>query len=172
VSFSSGRRSGVTNRHRRGPSRERIDVPWLPGASRALIHLTPAELPHGADHALDGPVSVRDYRLLEAALARPQASVAGQDAYPTLDHKAAAPLHSQARNHPLVDGNKRLALAGLIAFSGMNGRRLTPTNDNAHVLVMAVATNSPEQQSCANGRQIRRMPGEPPPHAPDGISLC
>jgi len=76
-----------------------------------LIHLTPAELPHGADHALDGPVSVRDYRLLEAALARPQASVAGQDAYPTLDHKAAAPLHSQARNHPLVDGNKRLALA-------------------------------------------------------------
>ncbi|MGH3478934.1 MAG: type II toxin-antitoxin system death-on-curing family toxin [Nocardioidaceae bacterium] len=50
--------------------------------------------------------------LLEAALARPQASVAGQDAYPTLDHKAAAPLHSQARNHPLVDGNKRLALAG------------------------------------------------------------
>jgi len=149
-----------------------MDVPWLPGASRALIYLTPAELLYGADRALDGPVSVRDDGLLEAALARPQASVAGQDAYPTLDHKAAAPLHSQARNHPLVDGNKRLALAGLIAFSGMNGRRLTPTNDNAHVLVMAVATNSPEQQSCANGRQIRRMPGEPPPHAPDGISLC
>lgn len=107
-----------------------------------MICLTPAELLHVADRALDGPVSVRDYGLLEAALARPQPSVAGQDAYPTLDHKAAELLHFLARNHPLVDGNKRLALAGLCAFSGMNGRRLTLTNDNAYVLVMAVATGT------------------------------
>ncbi len=39
----------------------------------------------------------------------------------------------------LVDGNKRLALAGTIAFLGVNGRRLTLTNDQAYELVMDVA---------------------------------
>jgi death-on-curing protein len=107
-----------------------------------VIYLTLAELLHVADRTLDGQVSVRDSGLLEAALARPRASAAGQDAYPTLDHKAAALLHSLARNHALVDGNKRLALAGLIAFYGMNGRRLALTNDDAYDLVMAVATGT------------------------------
>jgi death on curing protein len=41
---------------------------------------------------------VRDYGLLEAALARPQATAFGKDAYPSLDAKAAALLHSLARN--------------------------------------------------------------------------
>jgi death-on-curing protein len=77
--------------------------------------------------------------LLEAALARPQATAFGSDAYPDLDAKAAALLHSVARNHALVDGNKRLALASVIAFYGVNGRRLTLTNDEAYELVMAVA---------------------------------
>jgi len=60
-------------------------------------------------------------------------------AYPDLDVKAAALLHSLARNHALIDGNKRLALAGVIAFYGGNGRRLTLTSDAAYDLVMAVA---------------------------------
>ena len=44
-----------------------------------------------------------------------------------------------ARNHALIDGNKRLALAAVIAFYGLNGRRLTLTNDEAYELVMSVA---------------------------------
>ena len=40
-------------------------------------------------------------------------------------------LHSLARNHALVDGDERLALAALITFYGLNGRRLTLTNDAA-----------------------------------------
>ena len=58
----------------------------------------------------------------------------------TLDAKAAGLLHSLARNHALIDGNKRLALAALIAFYGLNGRRLTLTNDAAYDLVMNVAS--------------------------------
>jgi death-on-curing protein len=77
--------------------------------------------------------------LLESAAARPQATAFGTDAYPDLDAKAAALLHSLARNHALVDGNKRLALGALIAFYGVNGRRLTLTNDAAYDLVMQVA---------------------------------
>jgi death-on-curing protein len=77
--------------------------------------------------------------LLESALARPRATAFGKDAYPDLDAKAAALLHSIARNHALIDGNKRLALAALIAFYGLNGRRLTLSNDAAYELVMDVA---------------------------------
>jgi death on curing protein len=82
---------------------------------------------------------VCDIGLLESALARPRASAFGADAYPDLNAKAAALLHSLARNHALVDGTKRLALASLIAFYGINGRRLTLTNNEAYDLIMGVA---------------------------------
>lgn len=104
-----------------------------------MIYLTLPELLHVAERTLGRGYSVRDYGLLEAALARPQATAFGKDAYPDLDAKAAALLHSIARNHALVDGNKRLALAAVIAFYGLNGRRLTLTNDAAYDLVMSVA---------------------------------
>ena len=87
-----------------------------------------------------GTVDVRDIGLLDAAVARPQATVFGQDAYPTLETKTAALIHSVACNHALIDGNKRLALAAGIAFLGLNGRRLTLSNDAAYDLVMAIAT--------------------------------
>lgn len=104
-----------------------------------MIYLTLAELLHVAERALGGEVPVRDHGLLQSALARPQASAFGSDAYPSLEEKAAALLHSLARNHALVDGNKRLALASTIAFLGINGRRLTLTNNQAYELVMDVA---------------------------------
>jgi death-on-curing protein len=50
-----------------------------------------------------------------------------------------------ARNHALIDGNKRLALAAVIAFCGLNGRRLTLTNDQAYDLVMKVAAGELDQ---------------------------
>ena len=103
-----------------------------------MIHLTLEELLHVAERTL-GEVAVRDHGLLESALARPRASVFGEDAYPSLDEKAAALLHSLARNHALVDGDKRLALMGLIVFYGVNGRRLVLSNDEAYDLVIAVA---------------------------------
>jgi death on curing protein len=105
-----------------------------------VIYLTLPELLHVAERALGGEPKVRDHGLLESAAARPRATAFGTDAYPDLDAKAAALLHSLARNHALVDGNKRLALAAIIAFYGVNGRRLTLTNDAAYEFVIAVAT--------------------------------
>ncbi len=106
-----------------------------------MICLNIGELLHVAERVL-GEVAVRDVGLLEAASGRPQATAFGQDAYPDLVAKAAALMHSLARNQGLVDGNKRLALAGSLAFLGMNGQRLTLSNDEAYELVMAVATGS------------------------------
>jgi death-on-curing protein len=104
-----------------------------------MIYLDLDDLLHIADRVLP-TVQVRDAGLLESALARPRATAFGADAYPELPVKAAALLHSLARNHALVDGNKRLALAAVVAFLGINGERLTLTNDEAYDLVVAVAS--------------------------------
>ena len=109
-----------------------------------MIYLEFEDLLHVANRTLAGDVPVRDAGLLESALARPRATVFGKDAYPTTATKAAALLHSLARNHALVDGNKRLALAATIAFLGLNGQRLTLTNDEAYDLVIDVASGQIE----------------------------
>lgn len=104
-----------------------------------MIYLTLPELLHVAERVLGPEVAVRDHGLLESALARPRTTVHGADAYPELVDKAAALLHSVTRNHGLIDGNKRLGLASTLAFLGVNGYRLTFSNDEAYELVMAVA---------------------------------
>lgn len=104
-----------------------------------MIYLDVEDLLHIAERTL-GNVEVRDLGLLESAAARPQASAFGADAYPSILEKVAALIHSIARNHALVDGNKRLALAGGIAFLGVNGLRLTMSNDEAYDLIIAIAT--------------------------------
>ncbi|MGW0563608.1 type II toxin-antitoxin system death-on-curing family toxin [Streptomyces sp. NPDC003016] len=71
-----------------------------------------------------GASEVRDYGLLDSALARPQASVFGQDAYPDVWQKAAALMESSARNHALIDGNKRIAWYAAWVFLQMNGHKL------------------------------------------------
>ena len=86
-----------------------------------------------------GAGPVRDVGLLESAVARPRTNLFGEDAYPTLTTKAAALLHSICRNHALVDGNKRLAWLAATVFLDINGAAVTPSQDEAFELVMAVA---------------------------------
>lgn len=105
-----------------------------------MIYLTYADLLYIGQRTLGADMPIRDQGLLESALARPRASAFGKDAYDSLNEKAAALTHSLARNHGLVDGNKRLSLAALIAFLGMNGRRLTWSNDEAYGFIMDVAS--------------------------------
>lgn len=106
-----------------------------------MIYLGVEDLVAIAERVI-GPDLVRDHGLLSSAAARPQASAFGEDAYLTLAEKAAALLHSVAMNHALIDGNKRLALASTIAFLGVNGWRLTLSNEEAYDLVMAVAAGN------------------------------
>ncbi|AOE43823.1 toxin [Gordonia phage Bantam] len=86
-------------------------------------------------------VIVRDEGLLQAAVARPRATAFGLDAYPTHWDKAASLMHSLARNHPFVDGNKRTAWASAGVFLHING--ITPTGaldvDRAEAFVNDVA---------------------------------
>ena len=124
-----------------------------------MIHLDLEDLLHVAARTL-GEVRVRDAGLLESAVARPRSTAFGEEAYPSIHGKAAALLHSLARNHALVDGNKRLALAATIAFYGLNGLRLTLSNDEAYDLVMAIAAGDldgvePIAERLTSGTQAR-----------------
>jgi len=88
----------------------------------------------------EGLGPVRDLGLLESALARPLTTLMGQDAYPTIEAKAAALLHSICLNHALVDGNKRLAALATMVFLDINGKEPTLTNADLFDLTMAVAS--------------------------------
>jgi death on curing protein len=88
-------------------------------------------------------VQVADYGLLDAAVARPRTTVFGLDAYPDDFTKAAALLQSLARNHALVDGNKRTAWAAAWTFLYINGVVLSEFDvDDAEVFMNDVATRN------------------------------
>jgi len=98
-----------------------------------------------ADRLLGPPAPVRDMGLLGSAAARPQATAFGDDAYPDVWSKGAALLHSIVKNHPLVDGNKRLGWVATATFLELNGITATgATNDDVYELVMAVAARDLE----------------------------
>lgn len=82
---------------------------------------------------------VRDAGLLDSAVARPRTSLFGDDAYPTLDEKAAVILESIVRNHPLVDGNKRLGWLAAVLTYDLNGAELVAPFDDAYDLVIGIA---------------------------------
>ncbi|MET9328330.1 type II toxin-antitoxin system death-on-curing family toxin [Tsukamurella sp. NPDC003166] len=101
------------------------------------VHLDLELLLAIADEA--GLPGVRDAGLLEAAAMRPRTTAFGTDAYPTLDEKAAALLESIVRNHPLVDGNKRLGWLATTVFFALNGVALDAPEDPAYDLVIGIA---------------------------------
>ena len=90
-------------------------------------------------HGVIPGYQVRDIGLLDSAVMRPQTTVFGDLAYPTLDTQAAALMHSLARNHALIDGNKRIAWAAMKVFLLLNGVHLTYTVDEAEAFVLDVA---------------------------------
>jgi death-on-curing protein len=98
-----------------------------------LLEIAAGTLPH---------VEVRDIGLLAAAVDRPRASAFGSDAYPSFADKVAALLHSIARNHALVDGNKRLAWSAARVFCLVNGHDLDLGIDEAEAMVVGAAAGS------------------------------
>jgi death-on-curing protein len=105
---------------------------------------------------LGSPPPIRDVGLLGSAVARPQATVYGEDAYPDLWTKAAALLQSIVNNHALIDGNKRLGWLATAVFLDLNGFAVSrATNDDVYTLVMDVAANDPSLDHIA--KELRRI---------------
>ena len=94
-------------------------------------------------------VEIRDVGLLAAAAARPRSSAFGAEAYPSFAEKVAALLHSIARNHALVDGNKRLAWSSARVFCLLNGRDLELGVDEAEAMVVGAAAGTLDVEALA-----------------------
>ena len=102
-----------------------------------------------------GAGPVRDVGLLQAARARPRASVLGDEAYLATELKAAAPLHSLVRNHALVDGHRRLAWLVTGVFLGLNCHTVDLDDDAAFEDVMAAAEGHLDGEQIAQRIAIR-----------------
>ncbi|TLG07836.1 type II toxin-antitoxin system death-on-curing family toxin [Nocardia cyriacigeorgica] len=111
-----------------------------------VYYLTVADLHAIAEISVDRQYIVRDHGLLASAAARPQATVFGADAYPTLWEKAAALVQSLARNHPLVDGNKRIAVTAGLTFLELNGVDITGLDEDlAYDLMISIASGETDE---------------------------
>jgi death on curing protein len=97
--------------------------------------------------AISGNASgLRDENALLSALALPQQSAFGQDAYPSFAEKAAALGYSIIQNHPFVDGNKRIGHAAMEAFLLANGFILNADVDDEEALVLGIASGNVSRQ--------------------------
>lgn len=86
-----------------------------------------------------GSGGVRDLGGVESAVAQPLASFGGQDLYPSLTEKAAALAYSLVKNHPFLDGNKRVAHAAMETFLVLNGHELECGTDEQEAFWLALA---------------------------------
>jgi death-on-curing protein len=111
-----------------------------------------------APDIMTGKKKVRDIDLLLAAEQRPQTSAFGEDAYPTLHDKAAALLHSLARNHPFTDGNKRTAAVGALFLLAINGEKAVWEPSEALVKILDVAEGRASWQPFADWLSTEPIP--------------
>jgi death-on-curing protein len=93
-----------------------------------------------ATRLLGDPPPIRDIGLLGSAVARPQTTLFGEDAYSDRWIKAAALLDSIVNNHALIDGNKRLGWLATAVFLDINATPVeAAANDDIYRLVIDVA---------------------------------
>ena len=91
--------------------------------------------------AFGGGAGIRDRNLLESAVAAPQATFGGASVFVDLIEVAAAYLFFLCRNHPFIDGNKRVGLACCLVFLRLNGIEPGPDSEDWENLTLDVAAS-------------------------------
>lgn len=89
-----------------------------------------------------GGHGLRDLGALESAIAQPRMTFGGKDLYPDLVSKATALSYSLIKNHPFVDGNKRVGHAALETFLHLNHHELDSPVDEAERVILGVAAGT------------------------------
>jgi death-on-curing protein len=87
-------------------------------------------------------IRVAHLDLLESAILAPSTELIGLDPYPSLNDKAAALAFHIARNHPLPDGNKRLAFLSALEFLWINGFEFEFEIDEAEEIFVSLAAGN------------------------------
>ena len=85
---------------------------------------------------------VRDERMLDSALANPLQTFAGQDLYPTRIDKAAQLCYGLIKNHPFLDGNKRIGLHSFLILCHINGLKIEITHEDLTDIIFKVADST------------------------------
>ena len=89
---------------------------------------------------------IRDEGLLESALAAPLQTFGGEPVYPSLQAKAAQLGFGLIRNHPFVDGNKRIGAHTMLVFLAVNGIELRYEQQELIDIVLSVAAGQIDRQ--------------------------
>jgi len=113
-------------------------------APNECFHLTVEivrEIHAAAIAQFGGSDGLRDRALLESAVAAPQATYGGESVYADVPEVAAAYLFYLCRNHPFVDGNKRVALGACLVFLRLNGLAPAPDGPEWEQLTLDVAAS-------------------------------
>lgn len=126
--------------------------PWL---TRKLIEALHAE----SIHRFGGTTGLRSEDLLESALAVPQQMARYEE--PTVYELAAAYAHALIRNHPFVDGNKRIGLLAARVFLYRNGSHLDPDEAQTVTMIRSVAAGDTEREALARWLETNSRPVEP-----------
>jgi len=101
-----------------------------------------------AEHG--GSEGLRDEGLLSSALARPKNLLAYSEPPPDLASLAAAYAYGIARNHPFIDGNKRVALVAARTFLILNGVDLDATQDDKFLIFLNLAEGAISEKELAD----------------------
>ena len=94
-----------------------------------------------------GTLGVRDFGLLESAIAQPRMTFGGKELYPSLVDKAAALGFALIMNHPFVDGNKRVGHAAAEVFLVLNGMEIVASVYEQERIVLAIASGKMKREA-------------------------
>lgn len=105
-----------------------------------------------------GGVGLRDAAALDSALAQPRMTFGSEELYPTLIEKSAALGFSMIKNHPFVDGNKRIGYAAIKAFVLLNGHELSGDVDEWETTILRLAAGEIGREEFVNWLSRKVVP--------------
>ena len=89
-----------------------------------------------------GSSGLRDEGMLDSALNTPFQTFAGKNVYPSLQQKAARLCFGLVKNHPFVDGNKRIGAHVMLVFLALNGIELQHTQTELSEVILQLAAGA------------------------------
>ena len=108
-----------------------------------------------------GIAGLRDSGALESAVAQPHMSFGGEDLYPDLTEKASALGFSLIKNHPFLDGNKRIGHAAMETFLVLNGQEIEASVAEQEDIILQVAAGDLDRDGFTAWLRSRLKPFHP-----------
>lgn len=94
-----------------------------------------------------GASGIRDFGLLESAIAQPKMMFGGEELYPSLLEKSAALGFSIIMNHPFIDGTKRIGHAALETFLTLNGSEISASVNEQETVVLVLTSGEMNREA-------------------------